>query len=223
MAEPGSTKPSRRSSASRSSGRFSSASRTMIDSGRGRPSGRRATAPKSSTSSRPSSSSWKLPGCGSACSRPAARRRRVVQLGQQHGGVVALGLGARADDVGELPAGDPLRDHRLRRRRDDLRHAHLVVAREGGREGALVGRLVAVVQLLLHAIAQLRDQRLDLQAGHERLQHAAHARQLPQVGAQRLLGARVLHLDGDRRARRATRRGAPGRCWPRRRASRRTR
>jgi hypothetical protein len=38
----------------------------------GEPSGRWSTAPKSMTPSRPSGSSRKLPGCGSACSRPAS-------------------------------------------------------------------------------------------------------------------------------------------------------
>ena len=42
----------------------------MCPSSRGRPSGSFATAPKSITHRRPSGSSWKLPGCGSACSRP---------------------------------------------------------------------------------------------------------------------------------------------------------
>ena len=137
IAEPGRTNPSRRSSARRSSGRFSNASRTMIESGRGRPSGSRATAPKSSTRSRPSSSSWKLPGCGSACSRPARGGDEIVQLGQQRGGVISLGLGALADDDGQCPAGDPLRDHAPSARRHDLRHADLVSPSYAVGEGAL--------------------------------------------------------------------------------------
>jgi enoyl-CoA hydratase len=54
---------------------MSASSSCMIRSSRpkngGSPSGRWSTAPKSSTPSRPSSSSRKLPGCGSACSSPA--------------------------------------------------------------------------------------------------------------------------------------------------------
>ena len=40
----------------------------------GRPSGIRATSPKSTTPSRPSARILKLPGCGSACSRPTSAR-----------------------------------------------------------------------------------------------------------------------------------------------------
>ena len=64
------TKPSSRKPSNTDSAFPDRASRASRPIGSGRPSGSRLTAPKSSTPNRPSASSRKLPGCGSACNSP---------------------------------------------------------------------------------------------------------------------------------------------------------
>jgi hypothetical protein len=71
------------------------------------------------------------------------------------------------------------------------------VATERGREYALVIGLVTVVELLDHPVAQLGEQRFDLHARNDRLEQPAEPLQLPQVRAQCLAGARILHFDRD--------------------------
>ena len=57
--------------------------------------------------------------------------------------------------------------------------------------------LEVVVELVVGAGLELRDQRLDLDARHERADGAGEPGELAQVGQQRLAGAGVLHLDRD--------------------------
>ena len=121
----------------------------------------------------------------------------VVELREQRPGLVALLRRTARDHLRQFPAAHPLAHHRARRRGHHPRHGDQRVAVEDLGEGALVRRLVAVVELLLHALAQLVDQRFDVLTRHQRLQQPAHPRQLPQVRPQRLLRARVLDLDRD--------------------------
>ena len=67
----------------------------------------------------------------------------------------------------------------------------------GFRERALVVGLQPVVEFHLGALDQLVDHALHVGAGGELLEHADHALHGLQVGAQRLVGARVLDLDRD--------------------------
>ena len=101
IAEPGSTKPSAgAASGGGPPGRFSSASRTMVDNGLGRPSGSRATAPKSRTKQAPIREQLEVARMRVGVQQAQPRRRGVMQLGEQRRGMVALsGLRARADDV----------------------------------------------------------------------------------------------------------------------------
>ena len=122
---------------------------------------------------------------------------RVVELGQQRSGLVPLRRRTVRDDVRQLPPADPLAHHRAGRRRHHPGHRDEGIVGEHLGERALVRGLVAVVELLLHAVAQLLDQRLDVLARHQRLQQPAHARELAQVRPQRLLGTRVLDLHRD--------------------------
>jgi hypothetical protein len=60
------------------------------------------------------------------------------------------------------------------------------VAREGGAEATLVGRLELVVELLVQARRQLVDQAGGVGEVAERAEQAGDAAQLAQVGLQRL-------------------------------------
>ena len=123
--------------------------------------------------------------------------RAVVELGEQRTRLVPLVRRAGRDHLRQLPPADPLAHHRPRRRGHDPRNRDQRIAVEHLGERPLVRGLVAVVELLLHALAQLGHQRLDVLARHERLQQPAHARELAKVRPQRLLGARVLDLHRD--------------------------
>lgn len=171
----------------------------------GSPSGSRSTVPKSSTPSRHSStgpsgkspaSSRKLPGCGSACSRPVRAGPEKRKRARSWPYSVALFVGAVRDHLGQ------------RHPRHPLRHQHLVALVDHGRYhhirivGELLGVcplglcLQGVVQLLRHPVAQLGDQRFDVHARDQRTQQPGEPAQLRQIRQQRLTGARILHLDG---------------------------
>ena len=64
------------------------------------------------------------------------------------------------------------------------------------RERRLALCLEGVVELLGDPGLQLGDQWLDVEAGHEHADEAAHPTDLVEVGKQRLSGAGILHLDG---------------------------
>ena len=97
------------------------------------------------------------------------------------------------------------------------------MAAEDPRHRALVGGLELVVELLVDAQPDLLRDRLHVEARrHPREQPHDHPEVL-EVGAHRARDARVLHLDGDRRARRAASRGRPGRSRRPRSARCRTR
>ncbi len=118
---------------------------------------------------------------------------------------------------------EPLRDQHLRRRGDHGRHVQVLAVGELGGEGALVVGLGAVVELLQRARPQLAHHRPRVEPGHDQREQPREPLEHPQVRVQRLVGARVLDLDGDRPPAARSAPGAPGRCWRRRWARRRTR
>ena len=132
----------------------------------GRPSGSRSTAPKSRTPSRPSASSRKLPGCGSACSRPARagpeNRNRATAPARSRLGLLPSamigdsGVPSIHSVTNTWPVADDVRD-------EDV---GVVAVRQ--RERSLRGGLQRVVELLGHPGPQLGEQRLDVEARHER-------------------------------------------------------
>ena len=117
---------------------------------------------------------------------------------QQLAVVVALLLGALGDDRRQRRrALHPLGDEHGRADRDHLGDDDVGVVGEGVVEGGLRLGLEVVVELVLGAGLQLRDERLDLHAGHQRAHGAGQPGQLAQVGAERLARAGVLHLHRD--------------------------
>jgi hypothetical protein len=127
-----------------------------------------------------------------------ARRPGEQEAYEQVGVVVALLLRAVRDHRGQRRGAlQPLGDQHRPADRHHVRHDDLRVVAERRRERALGLRLELVVQLLLDPGLQLLDERLDLDAGHHRPDRPGEAGQLAQVGAQRVAGAGVLHLDGD--------------------------
>ena len=133
---------------------------------------------------------------------------------------VALGLRQLAHLV-EAGAVHPLaHEHALGRQpRDHVRHVDERMAAVAAREGALVLRLELVVELLHHALLQLRGGRLGVEPGRERLRQPQDQPGVLHVGGDRRRHAGVLHLHRHRAGRRAARPGAPGRSTrpPRRR------
>ena len=63
--------------------------------------------------------------------------------------------------------------------------------------------LVAVVELLGEALAQLVDERSGVETGKHHAEHAEEQVGVHEVGADRVVDARVLHLHRDRGARSA--------------------
>ena len=98
---------------------------------------------------------------------------------------------------GHRDALDPLLDHHLRRAGHDVRDDEVRMVLIGLGERALVVGLQPVVEFHLGALDQLVDDALHVGAGGELLEHADHPLHGLQVGAQRLVGARVLDLDRD--------------------------
>ena len=112
---------------------------------------------------------------------------------------VARGLVARLDLL-EARAGEQVGDEHAaaRQLRVDLGHVRERVAAVRARDRALVLRLELVVELLGDPLAQLRVDRLDVQAGREPLDERQQQREVAQVGVDRLGDAGVLDLDRDR-------------------------
>ena len=90
-------------------------------------------------------------------------------------------------------------------------------------QSPVVGRLELVVALLGDPLAELAQERLDLDAGDQLAEHRREQAQVAHVGLDGLGDARVLDLDRDLGARRGSGRGRPGRCWRRRPARCRSR
>ena len=162
-----------------------------------------------------------MPGCGSACSSPARAGPENRNRVEQEPGPVPLLLGAVADDLRQRGAVHPLGDQHVVGLGDDAGHEDVGVAGVRRGEGALRVGLQVVVELLGDPVAQLVEQRLDVEAGHQHAEQPAEPAELGEVAEQGLARARVLDLDGDRRGRRARPPGAPGRSRRRPRACRR--
>ena len=79
-------------------------------------------------------------------------------------------------------------------------HVDVGVAGVGRGERLLRLRLQVVVEFLGHPVAQLVEQRLDVEPGHQHAEQPPDPRQLGEVVDQRPPGAGVLDLDGDRPA-----------------------
>lgn len=159
--------------------------------------------PKSSTPSRqpragPSStSSRKLPGCGSAWSSPVRAGLVEEEARQQLARAVAHLRGALRDHLRQRHAVHPLRDQHLVRAVHHVGHHHVRVVGELDRVRVLGLRLQLVVQLLRDPVAQLGDQRLDVHAGNERPEQPGHPAELVEVRQQGVPGAGVLDLHRD--------------------------
>ena len=104
-------------------------------------------------------------GCGSACSSPARRGRRTG-TGQQDARPVPVLLGPVGDDLRQRRPVHPLADQHVIGRR--TRAARRCRGRRRRRRRTRAGRgLQLVVEFLGHPVAQLVEQRLDVQAGHK--------------------------------------------------------
>ena len=114
---------------------------------------------------------------------------------------VPLLRSAVADDLRERdPAVDPLADHHLRRAAHHVRDQEVRVAVIGLGERALVVGLQPVVQLHLGALDEFVDHALHVGARGQLPEHAGQPPHGLEVGAQSLVGAGVLDLDGHRAA-----------------------
>ena len=142
-------------------------------------------------------SSRKLPGCGSACSRPVRagpekRKRASSWPARSRCSVVPSAI---TSDSG-IPS-----IHSVTSTCSDWCTTSGTTTSGSSANSAAcscwASGLQLVVQLLGHPVAQLRDQRLDVHAGDQRAQQPGEAAQLGEVGQQRLAGARVLHLHRD--------------------------
>ena len=102
-------------------------------------------------------------------------------------------------DLLEVEPLDQLGDQHpaAREPRDHVRHVDEGVVAVGAREAALVLRLVLVVELLHHPLAQLLGDRLGVEAGGEGLGEADDRAGVAQVGVERLGDPRVLDLHRD--------------------------
>ena len=80
---------------------------------------------------------------------------------------------------------------------DHTRDADVRVAGVGGGESLLGGSFQPVIEFLGHPVPQPGEQRLGVQARHERAEKPGAAAQLVQIADQRPARARVLDLDGN--------------------------
>ena len=99
--------------------------------------------------------------------------------------------------AGERDAVKPFTDEHVVADADHTRDADVRVAGVGGGESLLGGSFQPVIEFLGHPVPQLGEQRLDLQARHERAEKPGEAAQLAQIADQRPARARVLDLDGN--------------------------
>ena len=100
------------------------------------------------------------------------------------------------DDPGERLPVEPVGDEHLAGLVNDRGDEEVGIAGVGGRESRLALGLQGIVELFGDPGLQLGDQRLDVEAGHEHPDEAAHPADLVEVGEQRLAGTGILHLDG---------------------------
>ena len=110
-------------------------------------------------------------------------------------GPVPLSGRAAGDDPGERGAVDPLADEDMAGGGDHMRDGDVRVARVRDGEGFLGGSFQPVIEFLCHPVPQLGEQRLGVQARHERAEKPGDAAQLVKITDQRPAHARVLDLD----------------------------
>ncbi len=118
----------------------------------------------------------------------------------QDAGPVSLGRRAAGDDPGQRGAVHPLADQHVVRCGDHMRNGHVRVVSVGHGERFLGGGFQPVVEFLGHPVAQLGQQGLGVEPGHEHAEQPGDAAQLVEVADECLACARVLDLDGDRAA-----------------------
>ena len=167
------TNPAERSSSSSSSGRSSTASRAAMPRMRVRAVGQLRRGPEVEHAQPAVRQAKEVPRVRIGVQQPCPLRGGEVELRQQIPDAVALRAGPAPDDLRQRGAGDPLGDQHLGRTGHHGGHRDLRVPVIGGVEGPLSVRLAPIVQLLDHPVAQLCQQRLDLEAGHDRLEQPA--------------------------------------------------
>ena len=99
--------------------------------------------------------------------------------------------------AGERDAVKPFADEHVVADADHTRDADVRVAGVGGGESLLGGSFQPVIEFLGHPAPQLGEQRLGVQARHERTEKPRAAAQLVEIADQRPAHARVLDLDGN--------------------------
>ena len=161
----------------------------------GEPSGIRVTEPKSTTASRPSGRSRKLPGCGSVCSRWATSGAEKWNSESSRPAVSRSSREPRTMIVAERSTGHPFGNHEFRCAGHHPADEDLRIVGVGAGERALVVGLRRVVDLFQHPGAQLVKQRLELDARQQRPDQPAQSAELGEVGGQRFGRPGVLQLD----------------------------
>ena len=124
-------------------------------------------------------------------------RTREHETDEHDARPVPLSGRAAGDDRGERDAVKPFADEHVVAGADHTWDADVRVVGVAGRESLLGGSFQPVVEFLGHPLPQLGEQRLDLQARHERAEEPGEAAQLAQIADQRPARARVLDLDGN--------------------------
>ena len=99
--------------------------------------------------------------------------------------------------AGQRDTVDPFADEHVVADADHARDADVRVAGVGGGESLLGGSFQPVIEFLSHPLPQFGEQRLDVQARHERAEKPREAAQLVDIADQRPGRARVLDLDGN--------------------------
>ena len=142
-------------------------------------------------------SQQKIPGMGIPVHHARAGRGTELELGEQLTGQVAFLRRPVGRDPGQRAAVGPFGDQHLGGGGQHVRHPdQRVVAIRGG-EDALGVRLGPVVEFADGALVQFVDHALDIGPGVQRLEKRRESSELPEVGTQSLVRARVLDLDGD--------------------------
>ena len=163
-----------------------------------------------------SSSSRKLPGCGSVCSRPHRPGPLTGTAGRAAAASSRCACVPVRRDPGQRRAVEPALHQHPRGGLHDVRHDDLrVVVEYAAANRCWLRRLVSVVELLGEPVAQLGDERRHREAARDERRGAGGDREGPDVGEDRLADARVLDLDRDvRRRSHARPPGGPGRSRP---------
>jgi hypothetical protein len=135
---------------------------------------------------------------GVAVEQVVAKDRLEDEAEEHYAGAVAELLRLRLQPLEVVAACARGREHASTRPlRHDAGHAHEWMPREETREGRLVLGLAAIVELLGDPGLQLRGERLRIEPRIQHAEHRIEPRQVRHVRADRVVDARVLHLDDD--------------------------